>query len=278
MKNLIVKIGSNTQNLKQITVNNELNPCELDSDGFRGKLVVRVKTAKPLEYFKSKSRNFSIQFSGQFKQQIAADDLVFGAVFDRKISAPYGSGLAMTFANYIDPSLQSDLYCSKPWLLSPLVCGMNTLNIKHISNEAKENISIPDHGMIEKDKTLVDVAAGKLPPLAKEVAISWPWANGKELLEDTKSLIKQKLSASERRIHFNKNSELRATTITPEMIVTGDFFGPVVDFNQFCVNLGPFSFDISSYVEGQPITFVAKSKNSGKIFFAVQFDQVEKEN
>lgn len=272
MKNLIVKVGSNSQDLQQISVNNEQNPFEIDSAHFRGKVVVRVKTKKPLEYFKNKSRNFSIQFSGQFKQQQPADDLVFGAVFDRKISAPYGASLAMTFANYIDPSLKSDLYCSKPWLLSPLVCAMNTLNIKRISET--RNITTLDHGVVGNENTLVDILADDLPPLLKE-DISWPWVNGKELVEDTTALNKNKLSASERRIHFTAASELKATTVGPEMLITGDFFGPVVDFNQFCVNLGPFSFDISSYVEGQPITFVAKSKSTDQIFFAVQFDQVQ---
>lgn len=43
--------------------------------------------------------------------------MLFGNVFDRPLSLPYGSSAAIKFLHIADPTLEDDLYGEKPWAL-----------------------------------------------------------------------------------------------------------------------------------------------------------------
>ncbi|KAJ3322138.1 hypothetical protein HDV06_003589 [Boothiomyces sp. JEL0866] len=132
MKQLQIRVGTNKDNLKPISPNNEDAPVYIDSDIFTGYIVVRVKgnNGKCSKYFSNKSRMFSMQVSGKFKREFSGDDVHFGAVFDNPIKPPYGTQIGLAVANLIDPSLKADLYSQKPWLLSPLLCSMNVISVQ----------------------------------------------------------------------------------------------------------------------------------------------------
>jgi hypothetical protein len=137
-KRLKVSIGTSPDNLVIADVNNEKNPHFIDSAYFTGYILVRVKDFggiapnernQSIKYFENKKRTFSIEFSGRFKHEYSAGDVMFGAEFEEKVNPPTGTWIAMKFANLIDPALLHDAYCDKPWVLSPLLCAMNIVNV-----------------------------------------------------------------------------------------------------------------------------------------------------
>lgn len=111
-RKLQCKIGPSIPGLSLYNPNEETNPHFIDNEIFTGLVVVRVKDfdgitrddsppIPSIPYFESKKRMFSIQLSGRFKKEFTADDIVFGAEFEHKVSPPTGAWLAIKFANLI---------------------------------------------------------------------------------------------------------------------------------------------------------------------------------
>jgi len=107
---------------------------QIVSELFEGELVVNIKGfadregEKDSEYFTREDRQgitWSIQTRGRFLKTYSADDILFGNTFDRPLKLPWGSGAALKFMHYVDPTLEHDLTSdTKPWALSPLVSTM----------------------------------------------------------------------------------------------------------------------------------------------------------
>ncbi|KAJ3275737.1 hypothetical protein HDV01_007204 [Terramyces sp. JEL0728] len=192
MKQLQVRVGTDADNLKPISPNNEDSPVYIDNDIFAGYIVVRVKgnSGECSKYFANRSRMFSMQVSGKFKKEFSGDDIQFGAVFDNPIKPPYGTQIGLAVANLIDPSLKADLYCQKPWLLSPVLCSMNVISV-----------SPPEHTTSAKFG-------------------SWPWKQGVDLAEDCSQLHKDhKFTSIYQRRNFYKHKEHRSqVTFKPDRI------------------------------------------------------------
>lgn len=107
----------------------------ISSELFEGKVAINIKgltnpSGEELsaEYFDREDRKgvtWSIQVQGRFLQASSADDIMFGNTFDKRLKLPWGSGVALKFMKYIDPSLEHDLMSeTKPWALSPLIATM----------------------------------------------------------------------------------------------------------------------------------------------------------
>ncbi|KAH0580562.1 hypothetical protein H2248_002055 [Termitomyces sp. 'cryptogamus'] len=113
---------------------NTTNAFSLVSDQFEGEIAVCIKdlTRQAKEdahnYFERPERQgitWSIQVRGRFLEPISADDVLFGNTFDRPLILPWGSGAALKFMRYIDPTLEHDLTSqTHPWALSPLISMM----------------------------------------------------------------------------------------------------------------------------------------------------------
>lgn len=129
-------------------VNDDEHPILINNEHFTGHLVFRVrnfngwtpvdeKTGLPRppipdcpHYFEGHKRSFSLQISGRFRRQWNGDDIMFGTFFDKKLNLPRGSGLALAFAQRIDPSMEYEMYSDTPFICSPILCAMNTVHIQ----------------------------------------------------------------------------------------------------------------------------------------------------
>ncbi|KAJ3303947.1 hypothetical protein HDU93_006439, partial [Gonapodya sp. JEL0774] len=63
---------------------------------------------------------------------------MFGGMFDGKVSPPMGAWVALKFASLIDPAIAYDVYADRPWVLSPVFCSMNIVDVRDAQYSWKE--------------------------------------------------------------------------------------------------------------------------------------------
>lgn len=146
---LCVKAGSNEEDLQIAPVNDESKPLFIDSEHFQGYILIRMvnfngvtssshqnHAISPIQnpaspYFKSRNRRYSIMVQGRFKQSWNGNDIVFGGELQQRMAMPLpvGSSFIIKAAKWLDPGIECDAYSEKPYMLSPLLCAMNAMNI-----------------------------------------------------------------------------------------------------------------------------------------------------
>ncbi|KAG6916949.1 hypothetical protein DXG01_004498 [Tephrocybe rancida] len=146
---------------------NTTHAFPLLSDRFEGEVVVCIKglnhpDKEVYKYFElperqgitwsvqvrgtfTRSQNLKLDKSqlspGRFLDPVSADDVLFGNTFDRALGLPWGSGAALKFMNYIDPTLEHDLTSqTHPWALSPLVATM-----PHFAHTRVDSLNIDEY-------------------------------------------------------------------------------------------------------------------------------------
>lgn len=143
---LRVRAGPTKTNLTTIHVNEEFTPVLIDSDFFSGYLVVRSRDftgvtpqlesnlphspiPNPASYFEGKNRRYSMCLQGRFKHSWGGDDLIFGVDMDVPLRSPIGTSIGLKVAKWLDPALEADISCDKPYIFSPVVSAMNSLAV-----------------------------------------------------------------------------------------------------------------------------------------------------
>ncbi|KAI9010775.1 hypothetical protein DFJ74DRAFT_685576 [Hyaloraphidium curvatum] len=311
-RRLRVSIGPDPDHLLPSFVNNPARPTYVNSDQFEGRIMVRVKDfvgvcpteigveigkdeagcQKTTPYFEKPGRNrrFSITIQGRFKADWDAGEIFFGGVFDRKISPPFGTSLMLKAANYIDPSLQSDLEVNVPWVLSNLGTSMNAIIVTP-PPAAPPGASSADGEPDHDDSAAKEAAAARPPhpgPPLQRTLPTYPTASSRimtpaetyephptlgkwivppkdsdiDLVEDTRLLFADSsyeeppcsTSDSKARRKWMKDSENRHSVIfKKDRVVDMEIYAPFVDLNTHNLNLG-ISVDMSKYINGQPLT------------------------
>ncbi|KAF9290164.1 hypothetical protein BGZ68_007748 [Mortierella alpina] len=294
--------------LKPITVNDDANPLLIETDELIAQIVVRIRGLdKTLGYHEAQKQDglkslpdspwftkpggdnnlSSVQISCRFKREWPGDQIVFGNQFEKPLRLPPFSSIALRFIQYIDPGLQADIYCDRPWAFSPLIATMNTVNVTgwHLDKATKQKVEQEGQN---KDKEHLE---SELPP--------WPSPEGDHILEDTSLLFNKEserkaddsggkevleeakvpaLDRSARRSYFAKPANLSNHRYRPDQVYGFDFFNPYLDFANFTLKVPGFSVDITKYWDGQPLTYIIKSKDSSVVFMAFQFELIPVED
>ncbi|KAF9949587.1 hypothetical protein BGZ72_008669 [Mortierella alpina] len=289
--------------LRPITVNDDANPLLIETDELIAQIVIRIRgldktlgyhEAQKLDGLKSlpdspwftkpggDNNLSSVQISCRFKREWPGDQIVFGNQFEKPLRLPPLSSIALRFIQYIDPGLQADIYCDRPWAFSPLIATMNTVNVTgwHLDKATQQKVA--QEGQDEDKEHLEN----ELPP--------WPSPEGDHILEDTTLLFNRNserksddsgkevleeakappLDRSARRSYFAKPENLSNHRYRPDQVYGFDFFNPYLDFANFTLKVPGFSVDITKYWDGQPLTYIIKSKDSSVVFMAFQFELV----
>ncbi|KAF9388115.1 hypothetical protein CPB97_001566 [Podila verticillata] len=285
---LLVSVGSSMdpRDLKPILPNDDARPVWIESDEFVGQVVVRIRgfnkaqsarhsdvlPESPWFSHSSAGSNLnSIQIQGRFKREWAGDKVVFGVQFDQPLRLPPFSSIAFEFVKFFDPGVEGDIEGEKPWVFSPLIVTMNTINVSHLVTDG------------------VDMGASP----ANRVLPPWPSTGGEHIVENTAILFRETkeeggeatcvdltpsnliaTNASKRRSHFSKAEHRTKLMYKPDQVFGLDFFNPILDLAKFKLKVPGVSFDITKPLNGQPLTFVLKSKDSSVVFLAVQFKLV----
>ncbi|KNC99426.1 uncharacterized protein SPPG_05667 [Spizellomyces punctatus DAOM BR117] len=274
---------------------------------------ITPKGQEPLDstpYFEGRKRYFSVQIEGRFKQPWNGDDVIFGVVFERKLRLPPGADLALTIAKWIDPALTADLHADSPWAMSPILCAMNILSvhpapcllardsflkttrIDHRGHQKTRSglwrLSWPIAGNVDdKISNTLALPAAAEPSNAPNPAPQRkhgplklpPWAFGNERsLEEDNALVTEKgkpVSAENRKKHFVKASHRKEFTFSPDHVYGWDFYNRYMDIGNLQVRLPGFSVNLADYWDGQPLRYVARSRDGKVTFFVVQFELMD---
>ncbi|KAG8808876.1 hypothetical protein FRC17_003730 [Serendipita sp. 399] len=182
-----------------------------------------------------KGVTWSIQVRGRFLVDgLTMDDVLFGNTFDRPLRLPWGSGAALKFMSYIDPTLEHALNSERPWALSPLVSTMPYFAISHANGPTREFAN--SHGSYVEDDT-------------------------RQLRQEGVPRLK---SSAARRQYFANPAKRRETPIKVDDTITTDFCYGFLSFPEIRLNLpGGISFDLMNYWDGQPVRFVCCERRKG---------------
>ena len=145
----------------------------------------------------------------------------------------------MKFATLIDPALQNDLYCEKPWVFSPMLCSMNLVDIKPCNKPLK--------GAAPADKSGGPDVAYKPPSSAfisstyeknkNDELGEWIWFDD-TMLQENNTLLNpdpskpnfDKDSVADRRKYYQKQKHRLNTKFLPDKIYNFEVLGIDVDF------------------------------------------------
>jgi hypothetical protein len=83
----------------------------------------------PSNYFASKQRLYSISVQGTFTKNHNGNEVLWELDLSRPIKAPYGSGVALRIAKWLEPSLEYDLDASEPFMNAPMISTMSALGV-----------------------------------------------------------------------------------------------------------------------------------------------------
>jgi hypothetical protein len=302
-------------------VNDDLCPVLINNEHFTGHLVFRVrdfhgwtpldekkKAKTPLKdcphYFSGHRRTFSLQLSGRFRKQWTGDDVMFGTFFKKKVELPRGSGLALAFAQRIDPSMEYDLYSDEPYICSPILCAMNTVHIQPLLariSPRPSTMKSPDLRTsmrrslyetallsqedasrgIKEPLTLPEWSyGGKHEILEENLLSAWPsWTLGSSYRSTgsdqdvsgalLKAISKNKTGAAHRRQWFLDEKHRKKFIFHPDTVYSFDFASPYVDMNELTLKMG-ISISAGRYLGGQPVRYECRSRDGKTLFWAVE--------
>ncbi|KAF8943722.1 hypothetical protein BGZ52_011274, partial [Haplosporangium bisporale] len=152
------------------------------------------------------------------------------------------------FVKFFDPGVEGDIEGEKPWVFSPLIVTMNTINVSQLVTEG------------------VDIGASP----ANRVLPPWPSTGGEHIVENTTLLFRDTkeggeettvedlapsnpiaTNASKRRSHFSKAEHRTKLMYKTDQVFGLDFFNPILDLAKFKLKVPGVSFDITKPLNGQ---------------------------
>ncbi|KAF9943924.1 hypothetical protein BGZ70_005253, partial [Mortierella alpina] len=253
-----VSVGSSRdpKDQRPLNVNDDSDPLLIDTDEFVGHVTFRIKgqdqiqgyaqgqrkdglkTVPDSQWFQNaamvgKGANLlnSLEIVGRFKREWSGDEI---GIFEQPLKLPPLTSIALKFFRTLEPSLQIELQCPKPYFTSPLLAIMNTVNVSQ---------------SVMKDKT----------EQVYEVP-EWPSVSGESLVEDTTLIIKeadskkmQKIGTDPRarRAHFGKLDHLRQHRFLPEHVYGFELYNQFVDCSNLSLKIPGLSIELFKSFNGQ---------------------------
>ncbi|KAJ7647603.1 DUF1769-domain-containing protein [Roridomyces roridus] len=305
MPKLRVLAGPSPDELVDITASVNTNtPHAIATDAWEGQLVVFIKNfngtedGDAAEYFGRSDRagiTWSIQTQGRFLSPRSSDDVLFGNIFERPLKLPWGTGAALKFMKYVDPTLSHDLTCTasqKPWALSPLVATMPHLRHGRLppSSPSCDDTDIadppfpPQRSLTDDTSSLHLAAPPDIPtrlrsgsPSSSSSSSSTASSRSSRSSDSKKSKKKNKamqdgvprsMNSQQRRSYFSSEAHRQAVWLGPEDLITTDF---CYGFLEFAPSLrlrlpGGLGFDLARYWDGQGVRFVCCERRQVSTF------------
>ncbi|KAI8818335.1 uncharacterized protein EV422DRAFT_538199 [Fimicolochytrium jonesii] len=188
--------GNDFDSLNEVAQVNRY-PVVINNDLFEGLLIIRInnfdesKLPEPpatlpsetfldaASYFGTRSRQFSFQVEGRFKNSVNGDDLYWDISFPYPLTGlPFFTPMVVKFLQYLDPATEIDFYAKEQYVRSSVLTMMNAisawkpLNLDKDDQDAiAEPIVAPPHSPKPLSKTAgpVTSSSSSLKGKAKSV-------------------------------------------------------------------------------------------------------------
>ncbi|KAH0835892.1 hypothetical protein J3R83DRAFT_9785 [Lanmaoa asiatica] len=313
MPRLRVLAGPTDEDLVPITdIVNTGQACTIVSEYFEGKIAIYVKNfvdpnGRRLtnEYFEREDRKgitWSIQVQGWFLQPHSADDILFGNIFEKRLKLPWGSGAALKFMQFIDPTLEYDLTSSKPWALSPLIATMPHFTHERLDSQSDIPPFPPPVSISDDTSQLWTTSTSSIrqprscaatPPSFSRTSFSTSWSSSSDtsyssvrssLRDNVNNTLKRSLekahirwkgtkcdmnfrTPSERRSFFSSPQHRQEVVLGPQDLVTTDFCYGYLEFSPtLALRLpGGISFDLVRYWDKHPVKFICCERKKASL-------------
>jgi len=191
------------------------------------------------KYFHGHRRVTANYIQGRFKHTHGFGEILTGQVFERPLASLPSSFLIKTvfsFLRSIAPGLKADVLCEKPYLLTPLIAAAQTV---HVACSLKEAPSLESLARRQVD----DAEAENTSLLGSKYA-EW------------------NMTSSKRRKHFKSLNDMSTSkengSYDPSMIYTFGFWQDLFDPADYCAHLPFGAFELSRYLDGQPMAVLAQ--------------------
>lgn len=236
-------------------------PLKIDNEFFEGILIIRFSNwiwgkehqnttgkdkkevaedpedlIKSRKYFDNRSRKFSFQVQGKFKQEINGDDLIWDISFPYGLqNLPFFTPMAVKFLHYLDPATAVDFYAPEAFVKCPVLTMMNAMSCW----DASEGY----------DRCYVE-----------------------GIEEDGKYFGEQTWDAPKRRKFYLDTENRKSFTFSTDKIYAFESFNPHMDWSGFTAKIPGFEIKVSKYLgtgsEGQKNVRVRMISRDGEKTFA----------
>ncbi|KIK25928.1 hypothetical protein PISMIDRAFT_314313 [Pisolithus microcarpus 441] len=264
MPGLRVRAGTCVEDLQDITeLVNTGRAHPFRSEQFEGQVAIYIKGFRNShgqpsysEYFQRPDRKgitWSVQVKGRFLRPRSANEILLGNTFDRALSLPWGSSLALQFAKFVDPALEHDLTSdAKPWALSPLVVTVPHFKHARVDHVPGGQGEFPPCTSITDDTSQLGMAS--MSPANDNL-------RGTQIRKDDQAVFPFR-TPGERKKYFSKESNRKDLVFGPDDIVTIDFCYGFLEFYPDIILRLPagITFDLMKYWDKQPIRFVCGTR------------------
>jgi hypothetical protein len=266
---LVISVGPNYQDLVKVEYNKEA--ILVNSEHFCGYIFVRIHDNDPNNaqnetYFKGKKRKYAMSIQGRFKQSYGGDELLFGGDFDSPMKPPPGTSIAIRIAKFLDPAIVANGSDNQPYMFSPLLTAMNSLQIMPVNSPFFES---PTNDPIKT----VSVSSSK--PLELPA-----WSFQQKLVGENTDLIvptKHFTTYTDRKTHFLNVDHRQQVLINPDHVYCMDFYDAYFDIKNASVKLPGFSLSVLNYWNGkQKLRYSLVNRDRTVVFFCIQFEYVSK--
>ncbi|KAF9565954.1 hypothetical protein EC968_003984 [Mortierella alpina] len=262
-----VSVGSSRdpKDQRPLNVNDDSDPVLIDTDEFVGHISFRIKgqdqiqgyvqgqnkdgfrTVPDSQWFQDaavagKGANLlnSLQIVGRFKREWSGDQL---GIFEQSLKLPPLTSVVLKFFRTLEPSLQIELQCPKPYFASPLLAVMNTVNVSQcVVQDRAEQVYETPH---------------------------WPSANGESLVEDTSLIFQESKKRHKiahdcraRRAHFGKLDHQRQHRFLPDHVYGFELFNQYMDCSNLSLKIPGFSIELFKCFNGQMDALSTSSSSS----------------
>ncbi|KAF9979483.1 hypothetical protein BGZ75_009629 [Mortierella antarctica] len=258
-----VSVGSSRdpKDQRPLNVNDDSDPILIETDEFVGHVTFRIKGQDQIQGYaqgQSKDGLKTVSDSQWFQNAAMAgkgatllNSLQIG-IFERALKLPPLTSIALKFFRTLEPSLQIELQCPKPYFASPLLAVMNTVNVSPT---------------VVKDET------GRVYETPE-----WPSSNGESLTEDTALIVQEddpkrrlKIGSDSRarRAHFGKSDHLRQHRFRTEHVYGFELYNQFIDCSNLSLKIPGFSVELFKCFNGQPLTYLLRTRDGSLDFLAL---------
>ena len=275
---MLLPLPSSVPTYQTVLANDITTVYTIDNDYFSGRMIILIKNisnnttnttqTKVLKhFFQGRKRVTANYVQGHFKKNFKFFEILTGQTFSQPLANLPASFLIKTglaFLKGIAPGLRTDVLGDSPYLLTPLIAAAQTVHVAKSMEEAPSLRSIVNGTMNDQEIENTTLLGGSM-------------------------FREMNMNSSKRRKHFknmNDNPPFHSastTNNTPMMNTTNDtntfdknlvytfgFWQDLFDPADYCAHLPFGSFDLSRYMNRQPMCIKTQIGIDGPLLWNVK--------